>query len=96
MLPMVSRREPPTGHLLTSSASAFLWSQNRRTLLPRSKTESIPVARSDKDSDEMAPYTAPGQWSCQDKEGRLTLQDTEAQVSEETRPDRDSNLGTIR
>lgn len=32
-----------------------------------SKTESIPVARSDKESDEMAAYTARSQYSRQDR-----------------------------
>ena len=57
MLPMVSRRDPPTGHLLMSMLAAFLLSQTRRTLLPISKTESIPVARRESDRDETAAYT---------------------------------------
>jgi hypothetical protein len=57
MFPMVSRRAPPTGHLLESSLAAFRCSQNNRTLLPTSNTESIPVARSDNDPEEMAAYT---------------------------------------
>lgn len=57
MLPMVSSLDPPTGHLFISSLDAFLWSQTRRTLLPISKTESIPVARREREPEDMAAYT---------------------------------------
>ena len=57
MFPIVSNRAPPTGHLLRSILAAFRCSQNSRTLLPKSNTESIPVARSDRERDEMAAYT---------------------------------------
>ncbi len=61
-----------------------------------SKTESIPVARSDNESDEMAAYTARSQWRRPEKGEWLTLQDTEAEVCEKTRPDRDPNLWVVR
>ena len=57
MLPMVSSRDPPTGHLLMSSVPAFLFSHSRRMLLPMSNTESMPVASKESDSDDMAAYT---------------------------------------
>lgn len=57
MFPIVSRRAPPTGHLFLSRLAAFRCSQNKRTLLPISKTESIPVASRDNESDDAAAYT---------------------------------------
>ena len=58
MLPMVSRRAPPTGHLFVSSFSLLRCTHSKKTLLPMSKMESIPVAMSESDNDDMAAYTA--------------------------------------
>lgn len=58
MLPMVSSRAPPTGHLFISSLAAFLCNQKSRTLLPMSKTESMAVARRDNEPAVIAAYTA--------------------------------------
>ena len=78
MLPIVSRRAPPTGHLSLSMVSAFWWSQKSRMLLLMSKTASIPVERRDSDSDAIAAYTAGKEGggrvcesNCAAKEGRI-------------------------
>ena len=42
---------------IVSSELAFRWSHMRSTLLPMSNTESMPVARSESDSDVIAAYT---------------------------------------
>ena len=57
IFPMVCSLEPPTGHLLSSKRSPFLCMHMSRMLDPISKTESMPVAKSDRDADEMAAYT---------------------------------------
>jgi hypothetical protein len=64
MLPTFSRREPPTGHLLASSLFDLLWSQFKTRLLPGSKTESIIVARNDKEPEVIAAYTVDSCVSC--------------------------------
>ena len=55
--PMVSSRAPPTGHFFSSMAFAFRCSQYNRTLLPMSKTESMPVARRESEAEDTAAYT---------------------------------------
>lgn len=54
---MFSSLEPPTGHLLMSMLLAFLWIRYSNTLLPMSKTESIPVARRESEAEDIAAYT---------------------------------------
>lgn len=54
---MFSSLEPPTGHLLMSMLLAFLWMRYSNTLLPMSKTESIPVARRESEAEDIAAYT---------------------------------------
>lgn len=85
---MVSNRAPPTGHLLTSKLLAFLCSQKSMTLLPKSKMESMPVARRESDSDEIAAYT--GAIRTNDPESIiiaiLTLNDTQGEIRNETGP----------
>lgn len=89
MFPIVSRRDPPTGHLLTSRLDAFLLSQTSKTLLPMSKTESIPVASRDSERDDIAAYTAKlnsvGHKAAQ-REREGTLQNTKSNVSREAGP----------
>lgn len=57
ILPIVSRRAPPTGHLFMSSLWAFLCNQNNKTLLPKSNTESMPVANRERDDPVIAAHT---------------------------------------
>lgn len=78
MFPIVSNRAPPTGHLFRSILLAFLCSQIRRTLLPMSKIESIPVASKERDSDDIAAYTASMlEETCLKGAGKIrTLEDT--------------------
>ena len=57
MFPVVSSLEPPTGHRLASSFWDLRCNQSSTKLLAGSKTESIAVARKDKDPDVIAAYT---------------------------------------
>lgn len=57
ILPIVSSRAPPTGHLFMSSFWAFLCNQNNKILLPKSNTESMPVANSERDDPVIAAHT---------------------------------------
>ena len=68
-------------------------------LLLMSKTASIPVERSDKDSEAMAAYTTKRDhvmsYLRREQQSDLTLQDTEEDVCQQTRPDSDLNLESV-
>lgn len=51
MFPIVVRRSPPTGHLLTSSLFDRRWRYQSRPFPNGSKTESVAVARRDSERD---------------------------------------------
>jgi hypothetical protein len=57
MFPIVVRRSPPTGHLLTSSLLDLRWRYQRRPFPMGSKTESMAVARRESERDLMAANT---------------------------------------
>ena len=68
-------------------------------LLLMSKTASIPVERSDKDSEAIAAYTTERDhimsYMRTEQRNDLTLQDTEENVCQQTCPDCDLNLESI-
>ena len=68
-------------------------------LLLMSKTASIPVERSDKDSEAMAAYTTKRDHVMSyrriEQQSDLTLQNAEENVCQQTRPDSDLNLESV-